>query len=136
MQITWKNETKNISFQFFINRSSILMFFVLFFHVASKISNFIMWNAKHLMQDSCSDLTLLFGWLWGQCPVFLLIKNRCKKLSAVGCQQVFEGISFSTNTFIARLFLSVSTRKKRHHSSHAFFFSTEPFKMVLVYRWW
>ena len=35
-----------------------LMLFVLFFHVISKISNFNMWTAKHLVQASCTELTL------------------------------------------------------------------------------
>ena len=37
-----------------------LMFFVSFFHVICKISNFNMWTAKHLMQASCTELTLSF----------------------------------------------------------------------------
>ena len=35
-----------------------LMFFVSFFHVICKISNFNMWTAKRLAQASCTDLTL------------------------------------------------------------------------------
>ena len=35
-----------------------LMFFVSFFHVICKISNFNMWTAKHLAQASCTELTL------------------------------------------------------------------------------
>ena len=72
LQITWKkwnNVHQTTSFQFFINRSSILMFFVLFFHVVCKISNFNKWTAKHLTQASCTELTLLkLGWakhIWG-----------------------------------------------------------------------
>ena len=41
LQITWKKWNKEhqiLSFQFFINKSSILMLFVLFFHVVCKIS--------------------------------------------------------------------------------------------------
>ena len=62
LQITWKKWNKKhqtLSFQLFINRSSILMFFVLFFHVVCKISNFDMWTAKHLVQASCTELTLI-----------------------------------------------------------------------------
>ena len=33
-------EYQTLSFQFFINKFNILMFFVLFFHVVCKISNF------------------------------------------------------------------------------------------------
>ena len=80
LQITWKkwnNEHQTPSFQFFTNRSnvcfekkntkhssntqtlfSILIFFVLFFYVVCKISNFNMWTAKHLMQAFCTELTL------------------------------------------------------------------------------
>ena len=50
LQITWKRwikEHKTLSFQFFINRSSILMFFCFVFHVVCMISNFNMWTAKH-----------------------------------------------------------------------------------------
>ena len=32
-----------------------------FFHVICKISNFNMWTAKHLVQASCTELTLLFN---------------------------------------------------------------------------
>ena len=46
----WSKEHQTLSFQFFINKSSILMLFVLFFHVVCKISNFNMWTAKHLVQ--------------------------------------------------------------------------------------
>ena len=45
MQITWKKlnkEHQSLSFQFFINKSNILMFFALFFHMVCKISNFDM----------------------------------------------------------------------------------------------
>ena len=61
LQITWKKwnkEHQTLSFQFFINKSSILMLLVLFFHVVCKISNFDMWTAKHLAQASCTELTL------------------------------------------------------------------------------
>ena len=54
----WNKEHQTLSFQFFINKSSILMLFVLFFQVVCKISNFIMWTAKHLAQASCTELTL------------------------------------------------------------------------------
>ena len=53
-----KQKHQTLSFQFFINKSNILMFFVLFFHVVCKISNFYMWTAKHLAQASCTELTL------------------------------------------------------------------------------
>ena len=55
LQITWKKwnkEHQTLSFQFFTNKFSILMFFVLFFHVVYKISNF------NLAQASCTELTL------------------------------------------------------------------------------
>ena len=61
LQITWKKwnkEHQTLSFQFFTNRFSISMFFVLFFHVVCKISNFDKWTAKHLVQASCTELTL------------------------------------------------------------------------------
>ena len=55
-----KNETKNIrllcSFHLFINKSSMLI--LNFFHVVFKISNFNKWTAKHLVQPSCTKLTL------------------------------------------------------------------------------
>ena len=44
-------------FQFFTNKSSILMFFC-FVNVVCKISNFNMWTAKRLMQASCTEFTL------------------------------------------------------------------------------
>ena len=55
-----KNETKNMRplvFRF-SPRFSIFMFFVLFFHVVCKTSNFDVWTAKHLGQASCNELTL------------------------------------------------------------------------------
>ena len=51
-----KQRTSDSSFQFFIN--SILMFFLLFFHVVCKISNLNMWTEKHLAQASYTELTL------------------------------------------------------------------------------
>ena len=36
------------------------MYFVLFFHVVCKISNFHNWTAKNLLQAFCTELTLLF----------------------------------------------------------------------------
>ena len=36
-----------------------LMSFVSFFHVFCKISNFHMWTVKHLVQASCTELTLI-----------------------------------------------------------------------------
>ena len=76
LQITWKNKTKNItlSFQFFINKSSILMLFVLCFHVVCKISNIGMWTAKHLMQASCTELTLKSS--------FWILKSKYLRTSA------------------------------------------------------
>ena len=57
-----KNETKSIRllvFSFLSNNLfSTLMFFVLFFHVVCKISNFNMWTAKHLTQASCTEVSL------------------------------------------------------------------------------
>jgi hypothetical protein len=35
-----------------------LMFFVSYFHVICKISNFDMWTTKYLAQASCTELTL------------------------------------------------------------------------------
>ena len=55
----WNKEHKTLHFQFFTNKSSILMSFVMFFHVVCKISNFNIWTAKHLAQASFSELTLL-----------------------------------------------------------------------------
>ena len=54
----WNKEHQTLSFQFFNNNSSILMFFVSFFHVVWKISNSNMWTRKHLAQVSCTELTL------------------------------------------------------------------------------
>ena len=39
-------------------KSKGLTFFVSFFHVICKISNFDMWTAKYLAQASCTELTL------------------------------------------------------------------------------
>ena len=52
-------EHQTLIFQFFINKSSILILFVLFFHVVCKISNFNVWTAKYLAQASCTELTLI-----------------------------------------------------------------------------
>ena len=48
-----------------------LMFFVSFFHVTCKISNFDMWTAKHLAKASCTELTLL--------PTYLSLSTYLKK---------------------------------------------------------
>ena len=55
----WKKEHKTLSFQFFINKSSIFVLFVLFFHLVYKIPNFNTWTAKHLVQASYTESTLL-----------------------------------------------------------------------------
>ena len=52
----WNKEHQTFSFQFFTNRSSILMFFVLFFHGVCKISNINVWTSKLLAQGSCTEL--------------------------------------------------------------------------------
>ena len=61
LQITWKKwskEYQTLSFQFFINKYSILMFLVLVLHVVYKISNCNLWTTKHLEQATCTELTL------------------------------------------------------------------------------
>ena len=77
-------EHQTLSFQFFTNRFSILMFFVFFFHVVCKISN----SNKHLAQASCTELTL--GSCCRQrlhCSPFMCIKNiqvpseKCRKVA-------------------------------------------------------
>ena len=73
----WNKEHQTLSFQFFINKSSILMFFVLFFHVVWNISNFDMWTEKQLAQASCTELTLPLNklpWRW-QKVVHLLVDH-------------------------------------------------------------
>ena len=71
LQITWKNETKNIRPLVFSFSSINLAFWCFFFHVVCKISNFNMWTAKYLAQASCTELTLSIqrsltnkAWLW------------------------------------------------------------------------
>jgi len=39
-------------------KTKVLMFFVSFFHVIGMISNFNLRTAKHLVQASCTELTL------------------------------------------------------------------------------
>ena len=66
MEITWTNkwnkEHQTLIFQFFINKSSVLMFFVLFLHVVFNISNSNMWIAKYLAWASCAELTWKNSW--------------------------------------------------------------------------
>ena len=50
-----------VFFSVFINKSSIFMFFVLFFHVVCKISNFDMWTTKHLVQVFCCWTVYIFS---------------------------------------------------------------------------
>ena len=54
----WNKKHQTLSFQLFINKSSISIIFVLFFHVVCKISSYNVWTAKHLAQVSCTELTL------------------------------------------------------------------------------
>ena len=66
LQTKWKNKKRlqNIKSIDQKLKTKSLMFFVLFFHVICKISNVNMWTAKHLVQASCTELTLpnkLFG---------------------------------------------------------------------------
>ena len=77
LQITWKRwnkEHRTLSFQFFSNRSSILMFFVVFY-VVCKVSYFNVWSVKHLAQASCTELTLD----WNQIEKLSDIKPPLKK---------------------------------------------------------
>ena len=60
LQITWKKwnkEHQTLSFEFFINKSSIWMLFVSFFHVVCKIPNIYV-NRKAFGAASCTQLTL------------------------------------------------------------------------------
>ena len=62
LQITWKNQTKNIRllvFSFSPIDLAFWCFLFCFFHVVCKISNFDMWSTKYLAQASCTELTLL-----------------------------------------------------------------------------
>ena len=73
-----KQRTSDSCFQFFINKSSILMFFVLFFHVVCKISNSNMLTAKPLAKASFTELTLhqLFSTLLLQWVTYLHVKGK------------------------------------------------------------
>ena len=76
--ITWKEWNKvhqTHSFQFFINKSSILMFFVLFLHVVCSISNLNMWTTKHLAQASCTELTLILKNFANSQTLFWIIRK-------------------------------------------------------------
>ena len=74
MQITWKKEHQTLIFQFFVNKSSILMRFVLFFHVVFRISNFNVWTARHL----CKLLVLSWLYYWHTQKFSPLIITDCK----------------------------------------------------------
>ena len=66
----WNKEHQTLSFQFFTNRFSILMFFVLFFHVVCKISNFNMWTTRRKL--------LVLSWLYlPHDVVFIRIVTFC-----------------------------------------------------------
>ena len=60
LQVTWKNETKNIRLLVF-SFLPIEIAFWCFFFVVCKISNFDMWTDKHLTQGSWTDLALKKG---------------------------------------------------------------------------
>ena len=63
--LKWTKEYQTLTFQFFTNKSSILIVFVLFFHVVCKILNFDKWTPEHLVQTSYNELTLkgrIIGW--------------------------------------------------------------------------
>ena len=62
---TWKKQNKKHQNARSIDeklQTKSLMFFVSFFYVICKISNFNMWTAKHLVQASCTELTLRQIW--------------------------------------------------------------------------
>ena len=62
LQTTWKNKTKNIKMiNLLVKNWKLRVWCSLFhfFHVICKISNFNMWTTKHLVQASCTELTLL-----------------------------------------------------------------------------
>ena len=79
LQITWKNETKHqtLSFQFFTDRFSILILFVLFLHVVCKISNINKRTTKYLAQASCTELTLTISCFFSN--IFRKIANYDRK---------------------------------------------------------
>ena len=81
----WSKKHQTLSFQFFISKSSILMLFVLFFHVVCKISNFYKWTAKHLAQASCTELTL-------SSVRFFNIENKSKSQQASGQNAGWVGL--------------------------------------------
>ena len=60
LQVTWRSENRRSDsyFSVFINESSSSIFFISFFQVIYKISNFNIWTAKHFAQASCAELTL------------------------------------------------------------------------------
>ena len=58
LQTTWKNKTKGIKMLDLLMKNWKLSALFHFFHVICKNSNFNMWNAKHLAQASCIELTL------------------------------------------------------------------------------
>ena len=61
LQTTWKNKTKNIKMlNLLVKNWKVRVWWPLFhfFHVFCKISNFHMWTVKHLVQASCTELTL------------------------------------------------------------------------------
>ena len=64
LQTTWNNKTKNIKvIDLLVTNWKLRVWCFLshLFHVICKISNFNMWTAKHLMQASCTELTLSFA---------------------------------------------------------------------------
>ena len=96
LQITgkkWNKEHQTLRFRFFMNRSSILMFLVLFVHVVCKISNSNMWTAKHLKK------LLVLSWLY---------KNEVREVSLK--QTIFKIFcrinSLKTNPFLTQNFFT------------------------------
>ena len=53
-----------------------LMFFVSFFHIICKISNFNLWTAKHLAQASCTELTLHHCGFWELKMPYVIFENE------------------------------------------------------------
>ena len=62
------------------------MFFVLFFHVVCMISNFDMWTEQHLVQASCTELTLHLRFHRSGCSVPCIVHmwdNFAKKAKGI-----------------------------------------------------
>ena len=80
-----KQRTSDSSFQFFINKSITLMFFVLFFHVVCKISNQFTTSRLHIQIHTCETVfkSICTKSCFSEFPWWLIVFGGCLSVGVI-----------------------------------------------------